>query len=159
MDFFGTKKIKNLEREILVLTEYLSNSQNSLRIAHDEFNKLSAQVSEIKNSNFTYDIKSDIPEETNARRGYMSDVTLFYSKIFKKKINHMISLQKDALAIIGKKEQEYDLYRSNINCFSLIDDWMRECEVEHFQNVQIKRDFVEDNSTLEVDNIKNKYSI
>lgn len=97
---------------------------------------LTKQLSFVKK--FESMLEENIPKEKNKRIAYMGDVALFYQKIFKNKIAHFITLQKDMLAVIGLTEAEYSLYRSNINCFHLIDDWMRKCDIEYSSEMEIK---------------------
>lgn len=77
-----------------------------------------------------------IPIEQNARRRYMADIALFHTTIFKAKLQHFISDQLEALAIIGRSQRDEDIIRSNISCFRLIDEWMEKRTNEHLGNLQ-----------------------
>ena len=88
-------------------------------------------------------LKENIPIQGLAREKYVADISIFYVSIFKDKITHFISLQKEALSQMGRPDREYEIYRSNINCFLLIDDWMQTLTNEHLGDLEEKRSAAE----------------
>lgn len=127
-------------------------------------NKIKEQEEIIKNLEAERDARHSIkgmlteaiPMSATERRKYVSDIALFYSTIFKNKIPHFITLQQEALSQVGRSEREYDIYRSNINCFYLIDDWMQERTNEHFGDLEESRINAINGEEL-VDNLRTKY--
>lgn len=99
---------------------------------------------EVKNK-LIFSMENSVPTEQTARKKYVADVAFFYGTIFKKQIQHMIGLQLEELAQIGRTELGNNIIRSNINCFRIIDEWMEEKTNEHFGNLeQIRESFVDD---------------
>ncbi len=154
MDIFGRGTIEQLRNELRLKDEVLKNALRRVDEVNKELVWHKEEQKRIKH--FQYLLNEDIPVEQNARKNYFSDITMFYTKIFKKKIAQMISAQKDALTILGKTEKEYDLFRSCVNVFSLLDDWFTQSEREHLSDLEEARQRVE-NSMSEVDEINRKY--
>lgn len=84
-------------------------------------------------------LNESIPEGATDRRAYMTDVVTFYTRIFEKKLPHFISVQLDSLSKLGLSDRDYDIFRSNINVFYLIDDWMNECKREYLGDLEQQR--------------------
>jgi hypothetical protein len=82
------------------------------------------------------------------RKKYISDIYIFYNNIFKNKLAELIQDQKDALSALGLPEKIYDIYRSNINCLHLFQDWFERCEVEHLGDIEEKKMEQEDESVI-----------
>lgn len=101
-------------------------------------------------------LDESIPEGATERRAYMTDVTNFYVRVFRKKIPHFISMQLDMLSKMGQTERQYDVYRSNINVFYLIDDWMQRCEREYLGDLEAQRDDVTEDLEF-VEKLKGDY--
>jgi hypothetical protein len=101
-------------------------------------------------------LDESIPDGATERRAYMTDVTNFYVRIFRKKLPHFISLQLHELSKIGQPERMYDTYRANINVLYLIDEWMHKCEVEYLGDLESQRDDVTEALNL-VDAMKREY--
>lgn len=144
---FGLKKIQELGNVIAI--------KNSL-IKAQEVILARYEKKEAERKSFEYMLNEDIPIEQNERKSYMSDITMFYRKIFKKKIDHAVSLQKDALTIIGKTPEEYALFRATANAFFLLNEWFLEREREHLGNLQEKRQAVESGMDI-ASEISSKY--
>lgn len=124
MDIFGTKKIKELNTKIETLTGELLYYKNEMN----------------RRESFKYMLDELIPSEQNARKSYMADITMFYTKIFKNKLAHFISKQKDSLAMFGNNDATDAFIRSNINVLGLIDEWMSDREKEHLGNLANERE-------------------
>lgn len=88
------------------------------------------------NDGFVFMFDEDIPKDQSARKQYVADIAIAYSKFFQKKIPHFISLQMQDLAQIGRTERGTDIIRSNINCFRIIEEWMKEKTNEHLGNLE-----------------------
>lgn len=162
MDIFGRKKIKYLEGQLqqknVELASYYEDKQLLRSLLSEKEKDLKRfYEEEAKRKAFEYLMNEKVPIEQNARNTYFSDITLFYRKIFKDKIAHMISGQKDALTIIGKTEREYEYFRACVNCFYLLDEWFYHGEREHLSTLEEKRQLVE-NSIGTVDEISRKYN-
>lgn len=99
-----------------------------------------------------------IPKEGTARKRYMADIALFYGTIFKEKLQHFISDQLTELAQIGRTELGSNIIRSNINCFRLIDTWMKDRTNEHLGNLQEMREKFKDEEEF-INQFKETYSI
>ena len=87
----------------------------------------------------TFILQETIPISQNERRKYCADISIFYSAIFKSKLQHLIGLQFQELAQIGRTELSTNIIRANINCFNLIDDWMQLMTNEHLGNLEEAR--------------------
>lgn len=90
------------------------------------------------------------------RKQYVSDIALFYSKVMKKKLEHLIGDQLNELALIGRTELGSNIIRSNISCFRLIDEWMEQKSNEHFGNLEEIRESLSDDKLL-VKEMNEKY--
>lgn len=154
MDIFGRRKIKYLENRLHLKDEVIKNLLDKNIKLSDDLKKY--EEAESKKKNFIFLMNENIPEEQNARKNYFSDITMFYNKIFKSKISELVSAQKNALAIIGRKEEEYSFFRACINVFSLLEDWFVRSEREHLSDLEEARQAVE-NSEGMVDEITRKY--
>jgi len=91
------------------------------------------------NERFLFMLEEAIPVAQQERKKYVSDIALFYQTIFKDKLKHFIGMQLEELAQIGRSEYGNNIIRSNINCFNLIDTWMKEKTSEHIGNVETIR--------------------
>lgn len=101
-------------------------------------------------------LEESIPTEQSLRKEYVSDVSFFYAKIFKNKLQHFISQQLMELAQIGRSELMNNTLRANINCFRLLDDWCQTLSNEHFGDLEeARKNFKEDEKFIK--NIKNEY--
>lgn len=145
---FGRKKIEDLNAKLLEKTEENGRLTVQLMKKHQE---------EMPRQNFIHSIREDIPEEQNARKAYFADITMFYNKIFKKKLAQMISKQKDSLAMAGLSQQDYDFFRATINALYLVDNWCSYSEREHLSYLQEARQRVDTGSEV-VDTISKKYN-
>lgn len=124
-------------------------------ILHSKIKELEEKL-EFKNK-FISLMEESIPKDQNGRKKYMGDIALFYSSIFKPKIQHFITEQLEELALIGRTEELNNIIRSNINCFRLIDEWMEEKTNEHIGNIEeIRKTF--DNNEDFIKNMKSTYS-
>jgi len=132
---FGEKRIKELENEIKTLREE-KTARDSVVFFLDE----------------------KIPKEEKARKKYMADISFFHNTIFKDKITQFISLQQEQLSQIGHPEKQYDIWRSNINCFRLIDEWMERCSSEYYGDLQEIRSRL-DNDDDFINKIKETYEV
>jgi len=101
-------------------------------------------------------LKEAIPVSQIDRKKYVSDITFFYSTIFKKKLEHFIGEELFELSIRGRTEAHYNMIRANINSFTQINTWMEKMTNEHFGNLEEIRNSFEDNNKI-INNIKNKY--
>lgn len=101
-------------------------------------------------------MNESIPEGATERRAYMTDVTNFYVRVFRKKLPHFVSVQLDSLSKIGGTEKQYDTFRANINVFYLIDEWMRKCEIEYLGDLEAQRDDVSEALNL-VERLKEEH--
>ncbi len=147
MDLFGSAKIKEQEQQLRKNIEVITRLENELQEAKNERDARRSVI---------YLLNEKTPENVNERKTYMADITTFYRKIFKSKIDHMISAQKDALSILGRTVLEYDLFRSNINVLFLIDDWMSQCEREHLSDIGEARQKAEDSLGI-ISEMEGKY--
>lgn len=102
-------------------------------------------------------LEESIPKDQTGRKKYVADIAFFYASIFKSKLQHFIGLQLEELAKIGRAEKENDLFRSNINCFRLIDTWMEKMHNEHVGNVQVIRNSLDDDKQF-INKIKETYN-
>mgnify|MGYP003636722791 CR=1 FL=1 len=110
---------------------------------------------ELKNK-LEFLLEESIPEGQGERRKYMSSIALFYSSTFKEKLKHFIGDQLEELAQIGRTELGTNIIRSNINCFRLIDDWLKEKTNEHLGNLQEVRESLGENGEF-INEMKQKY--
>lgn len=101
-------------------------------------------------------LEEAIPVAQQERKKYMADVAFFYSTIFKEKIKHFIGLQLEELAQVGRSERMDDMIRANINCFRLIDDWMKEKTSEHIGNLTEIRNSLDQDKDF-INKIKEDY--
>ncbi len=83
-----------------------------------------------------------IPKNQDDRKKYMSDVAFAYT-IMRDKLRHFIQLEKNALAEVGYPAEQYRIYRSNIYCFTVFDQWMERCTNEHLGDLQEARNRLE----------------
>lgn len=88
-------------------------------------------------------LDESIPKEQSERKKYVSDVAFFYGIVFKDKIQHFIGMQLEELAQIGRTELSSNIIRANINCFRLIDEWLRQRTNEHMGNLEDIRESFE----------------
>ena len=84
-------------------------------------------------------LEESIPVESNARKKYAAEIALFYNSVFEKKLKHFIGEQLVELALVGNTELMSNILRSNINCFRLIDTWMKKMTNEHLGNLEEMR--------------------
>lgn len=158
MDIFGTQKIRELETKLAIARE----SNFSLLKKNDLLMKenITYANNERSRASFTLLLEEKIPTEQNARREYFADITMFYTKHFKDKLQHLKSTNLKELAILWKPEAEYQTYRDNINCLNSLEDWFEYCERSHLSDLAEQRQSVE--NTLGVDTvqgIKNKLNL
>lgn len=150
MDIFGRKKIIDLEKKLTIARE----ANFTLLKKNDELNKanITYMNHEYSRAAFTMALEEKIPTEQNARREYFADVTMFYTKHFKDKLQHLKSVNLKELAILWKPEAEYQTYRDNINCLNSLEDWFEYCERSHLSDLAEQRQSVE--NTLGVDTVQ-----
>jgi len=139
IDLFGKKKNAELNKKIDYLTTENSNLKRKLDIR----------------SSIEYSLESIIPKEHTQRRNFMKDVAGFYGIIFRKQLALMKSQQLEFLSMINLTKVEEDIYRSNINCLHLIDEWFEKCTNEHFSDLNsVKQELESENN---ITNLKDKY--
>jgi|6_EtaG_2_1085325.scaffolds.fasta_scaffold16778_2 hypothetical protein len=101
-------------------------------------------------------LEESIPKEATARKKYVGDVALFYQSVFKDKLKHFIGEQLLELALIGRTEPMNDIFRSNINCFRIMDEWMQSKTNEYIGDVEEIRKSAENNKDF-INNLKKTY--
>jgi hypothetical protein len=101
-------------------------------------------------------LEENVPKEQEERKQYVQQIAHFYS-IFKDKLAHMVSQQKDTLAMIGLTKQEEDILRSNISCLNLIDEWFDMKTKEHFGDLHAIRESLDGDEDI-INNLKQKIS-
>jgi len=104
---------------------------------------------------FTLD--DGLPKEQRERKKFVADIAYFYNSAFKKKLQHFIGLQLEELAQIGRTELGSNIIRSNINCFRLIDDWMKDKSNEHVGNMEEIRESFKGDENI-INELKEKYT-
>lgn len=120
-------------------------------------NKLAVLQKEIAIRRSVVDLMSEaIPKEQQSRRGYMQAVAAFYGTAFKDKLAHLIYQQKDTLSRLGLTKQEEDIFRSNINCLNLIDEWFEARTNEYLGDLHQVRENLDQDGEF-INNIKDKY--
>lgn len=101
-------------------------------------------------------LEESMPEQQQERKKYVADIAFFYSTIFKKKLQHFIGMQLEALATEGRPVVNDQFLRSSISVFRLIDEWMEKQTNEHIGNVNnIRNSLNDDNKFKEI--LKDKY--
>lgn len=119
-----------------------------------ENSKLKKQLAFKKELEFLFE--DSIPKEEKAQKEYVTDVAFFYQKILKEKIRHFIGLQMEQIAQFGRSEKESEFYRSNINCFRLMDEWCERLVNHHVADLEEAKEAQEDNETF-IKNLKDKH--
>lgn len=124
--------------------------------------KLQSKIKELEEQleykhQLIFTLDESIPVEQQARKKYVSELAFFYHSSFKKKLQHLIGLQLEELAQIGRTERGSDIIRSNINCFRLIDDWMQDKANEHVGNLNGIRDSFKGDENI-INELKEKYT-
>lgn len=125
------------KKEIQSLNTRIEDLKKEVKTLSKENNSLKNDRG--KNREFLHMLDESIPKEEIARKKYMGDVTAFHQLAFKEKLKHFISMQYEELGRLGHTDKEYELYRSNINCFFLIDEWMLKCTREHLGDLATMR--------------------
>lgn len=100
--------------------------------------------------------EESIPKDQSDRKDYMSKIAVFYGTVFKSKLAHMIYQQKDTLSKLGLTKQEEDIFRSNINCLHLIDEWCEQRTNEYLGDIRQMQEGVDDDNIF-ISNLKSKY--
>lgn len=103
----------------------------------------------------TFLLEEAVPESQQERKKYVADIAFFYSSIFKKKLQHFIGMQLEALATEGRPVVDDQFLRSSISVFRLIDEWMEAKTNEHIGNVTGIRNSLEGDQAF-IKNIKDK---
>lgn len=132
----------------------IREDKEKIQVLQEEIKKLKAKL-ELNNS-IGFLLDEAIPEGETKRKRYMADISLFYSTIFRDKLKHFIGLQMEELSKLGRTEKEYEIFRSNINCFHLINDWMELRTNEHLGNLEeLRNKFIDDKEFI--NNFKKTY--
>lgn len=127
----------------------------------EEILQLQKQIKELEEqliiqNKFVFVLEDSIPKNETERKKYVGDIALFYTSVFKEKIKHFIGNQLEELAQIGRTELGSNIIRSNINCFRLIDEWMKQKTNEHIANVENIRQRFDTNEEF-INNMKTTY--
>lgn len=102
--------------------------------------------------------EDSIPKDQTGRKNYVSQIAAFYGVIFKEQLRTMVGQQLQMLSRVGLTKQEEDIFRSNINCLHLINEWCEERTNEHLGNLQNLREQLEDSSDI-TSEIRDKYGL
>lgn len=101
-------------------------------------------------------LEESIPEAQQERKKYMADCAFFYSTVFKKKLQHFIGMQLEALATEGRPVVSDQFLRSSISVFRLIDEWFEKMTNEHIGNVNVIRNSLDEDEKF-ISQLKDKY--
>lgn len=105
----------------------------------DENDKLKSRISIVEKW------ENDIPNDTEKREAYLSNITIHYKNVMKDQLARMIEEQRDALSKIDLPDYYTQIYRSNINCLLLIKGFYERCQTEYLGMLQEKRSDYQDN--------------
>jgi|GEM_PF-6873221 len=127
----------------------------------EKIHTLEEEIKSLKNELYAkqsvvFMLEEAIPKEQEARKQYMGDIALFFTSIFKDKLKHLISLQMEELSQVGRTEEINEMFRSNINCFRIIQEWMEEKTKEHLGDLETMRDSFDENEKF-ISNFKETY--
>lgn len=125
-----TQENKRLKQEL----DFLRQENNSLK---EETLEYETRLSVVESWEDT------VPEDSEKRQQYMSDITMHYNNVMKSRIGKMIDDQKEALSKIDCPAQYAQIYRSNINCLLLMKGFYERCQAEHLGTLHEKRQEVE----------------
>ena len=98
---------------------------------------------------FIKQFDSSLPNDYEKRKAACLNIHTIYQMTLKKQLANMIAEQAETLALIGTSEKLSDIYRSNINCLRLIDEWFESRSNEYLaminegsQELENQSDFI-----------------
>lgn len=138
-----------------------NKSKEKIHALQEKIKKLEEEQKELKDilyarNSVSFLLEESIPKEQNERKTYMGDIALFYISIFKEKLKHFVGLQMQELSQVGREEKVNEIFRSNINCFNLISEWMEERTKEHLGNLEVMRNSFDEDDKF-INNFKETY--
>lgn len=137
------KELQRLKREI---------SEQNIEI--EKLNRLLHAKHSVIDS---FDDKKKQMGETE-RKKYVSDIAAAYVAFFKNQFKEAINAQMQALSEVGRSDEEYKLYRSNINVLRLLEDWMILKTNEHLGDLEEARNRVEETKDF-TSNFRETYNV
>ena len=88
-----------------------------------------------KKKTITFRVDDGFPIDPQEQRAYVAEVSGFFERILRPKIENLIYLQTQALANPQNTREDDLYYKANINALSLILDWGDENHTAHISNI------------------------